>query len=323
MLQRQDQGGISSTPNCVPETPFSPPLAPKVQTEAPVAQMSYKQSLRTFLQEPRTEPELMDEEVSDDDEINEDDDPACPRIRVTKEEKARLRRPWRRSLIIKLLGKQIGYNFLLRRLQTMWKPEGNMEIIDLDNDYYLARFENKLDYDFATFEGPWIIMDHYLVVQEWRPNFNPHSNEIEKLLVWARLPTLPIEYFEDDFLQKIGDKIGRTIKVDGTTSPVSRGKFARVCVEINITKPLLSKYTLGEMVWPIEYEGIHLICFNCGIYGHRQDQCGGRVETTTNDEGRQEGAPMAMEDDGNTMYRPALRQSKETRPLVGKERFGS
>nr|GLL29928.1 uncharacterized protein LOC109179535 isoform X2 [Ipomoea trifida]GMD04025.1 uncharacterized protein LOC109179535 isoform X2 [Ipomoea batatas] len=38
MLQRQDQG-MSLTPDCVPETPFSPPLAPKVQTEAPVAQI--------------------------------------------------------------------------------------------------------------------------------------------------------------------------------------------------------------------------------------------------------------------------------------------
>ena len=42
----------------------------------------------------------MDEVVSDKDEDNceeEDDDPFCPTIKVTTEEKKRLRRPWRQN----------------------------------------------------------------------------------------------------------------------------------------------------------------------------------------------------------------------------------
>lgn len=54
---------------------------------------------------------------------------------------------------------------------------------------------------------------------------------------------------------------------------VSRGRFARMCIEVNITKPLLSKFKLRRRVRCIEYEGIHLICFKCGVYGHRAEQC--------------------------------------------------
>lgn len=61
--------------------------------------------------------------------------------------------------------------------------------------------------------------------------------------------------------------------MDNVTSLVSKGKFARVCIEIDISKPLLSKFTLDWKLWPIVYEGIHLVCFNCGLYGYRQDQC--------------------------------------------------
>lgn len=126
----------------------------------------------------------------------------------------------------------------------MWKPESPFELITLDFDYYLAKFEALNDYEFAKFEGPWMIMDHYLVVQEWKPNFDPRDDRTEQLLVWVRFPMLPIEYFEDEFLIKIGKNVGRPVKVDNTTSLVSKGKFARVCVEIDFSKPLLSKFTL-------------------------------------------------------------------------------
>lgn len=124
-------------------------------------------------------------------------------------------------------------------------------------------------------------------------------------------------------MQKIGDKIGRTIKVDGTTILISRGKFARVCVEIDITKPLLSKYTLGEMKWSIEYEGIHLVYFNCGIYGHKQEQCDAGRELNERDEGMQEPEPMAAENNGNNLYTPALRKTRESKLLVGEEKYGT
>lgn len=109
--------------------------------------------------------------------------PNYPIIRVTKEEKERLRRPWKRTLIVKVLGRKVGYTFLLQRLQKLWKPEANFDLIAIDQDYFLAKFDALSDYEFAKFEGPWIILGHYLTVQEWRPNFFPHKNKLDKLLV--------------------------------------------------------------------------------------------------------------------------------------------
>lgn len=88
---------------------------------------------------------------------------------------------------------------------------------------------------------------------------------MDRLLVWVRFPSIPIEYFDEDFLMKIAKQIGRPVKMDTTT---------RICVEVDLSKPLLSKFTLAGEVLPIEYEGIQLVCFKCGIYGHKQGQCG-------------------------------------------------
>ncbi|XP_019197739.1 PREDICTED: uncharacterized protein LOC109191568 [Ipomoea nil] len=182
-------------------------------------------------------------------------------IKVTKEEKERLRRPWRRSLILRVLGRTVSYSYLHQRLTRMWKPEAVFDLIALNNDFFIGKFESLRDYDTAKFGGPWMILDHYVTVQEWEPNFDTRNRKTQKILAWICFPAIPIEYFDDEFLKKIGKTIGRPVRIDTTTSLASIGKFARVCVELDITKPLVSKFVLHEADWPIEYEGIHLICF--------------------------------------------------------------
>lgn len=95
---------------------------------------------------------------------------------ITKEEKARIRRPSHRSLIVQVLGRRVSYSYLNQRMKAMWKPEGTMDLIALNDDYYVVKFEMLWDYEFAKFEGPWMILGHYLIVQEWIPNFDPSTN---------------------------------------------------------------------------------------------------------------------------------------------------
>ena len=56
-----------------------------------------------------------DELISEDEEDDSDEevDLDCPTIRVS-EEKVRIRVPWKRTMIIKLLGRSIGYHLLLK-----------------------------------------------------------------------------------------------------------------------------------------------------------------------------------------------------------------
>ncbi|XP_073273316.1 uncharacterized protein [Primulina huaijiensis] len=184
------------------------------------------------------------------------------------------------------MGRSIGYNYIFRRIEALWKPKAPIDLVALDNDYFIVRFASIDDYYYAKFGGPWMVMDHYLIAKEWSPNFDPLSDNTNKLLIWVRFPCLLVEYYDKELLMKIGRKIGRPIRVDQATSLVSRGKFARICVEVDITKPLLAKFMLRRKVRRIEYEGIHMVCFTCGVYGHHQGDCpeievGKNLDTTT------------------------------------------
>ncbi|KAL2927601.1 LINE-1 retrotransposable element ORF2 protein [Bienertia sinuspersici] len=82
-----------------------------------------------------------------------------------------------------------------------------------------------------------------------------------------------IEYFDSNFLHCVGSKIGKVIKVDKTTATAERGQFTRICVEIYLSKPLLSKFWLKGKIWKIQYEGLRLICYNCGKINHKDENC--------------------------------------------------
>ncbi|XP_019150075.1 PREDICTED: uncharacterized protein LOC109146859 [Ipomoea nil] len=127
--------------------------------------------------------------------------------------------------------------------------------------------------EFAMYEGPWMVLDHYLIVKPWEPDFDPMNDDTEMVLVWVRIPCIPVEYYDIILFRKLGNRIGRIVRVDQATSLVSRGKFARICVEIDMRKPLISKFTYKEKVRHMAYEGIHLVCFSCGFYEYAKEAC--------------------------------------------------
>ncbi|CAN1177622.1 hypothetical protein LINPERHAP2_LOCUS33198, partial [Linum perenne] len=82
-------------------------------------------------------------------------------------------------------------------------------------------------------------------------------------------PGSPVGVFYCTILTITGNRIRKTIGLDQTTLEGSHGNFAHICVEVDLSKPLLSKYCLRR----IEYEGLHLTCYFCGCYGYGQDAC--------------------------------------------------
>lgn len=42
---------------------------------------------------------------------------------------------------------------------------------------------------------------------------------------------------------------------------------------MDLTKPLLAKFKFRNQVQRIEYEGLHLVCCGCGVYGHKKEEC--------------------------------------------------
>ncbi|KAK8549140.1 hypothetical protein V6N11_017834 [Hibiscus sabdariffa] len=62
-----------------------------------------------------------------------------------------------RTVVIKLLGRQIRYNTFHAWLYDLWKPSQPFRLMDIENDYFLASFRTHYDYLNAISSGPWDI----------------------------------------------------------------------------------------------------------------------------------------------------------------------
>lgn len=103
-----------------------------------------------------------------------------------------------------------------------------------------------------------MILDYYFILKECTLDFDLSTYTKEKILVWIRFPCLPVEYYREEFHMKVGEKVDRLVQVDLTTNMVSRVKFSRMCIEIDITKPFLRKFKIKKCTRKNKYEGIPL-----------------------------------------------------------------
>ena len=122
-------------------------------------------------------------------------------------------------------------------------------------------------------KGLWFIGEHFLSIRPWEPYFKPSSANVSSVAVWIRLNELPIEFYNAEALYQIGKAIGNVLRVDTHTSSKTRGRFACLCVQVDVDKPLINTVLIGRFEQVVTYEGIHRMCFSCGRMGHRRESC--------------------------------------------------
>lgn len=72
---------------------------------------------------------------------------------------------WKRCMIVKVLGRQIPISVLHRKLRELWKPKGEMYVMDFPRQFFMVRFELEEEYLAALTGGPWRVFGNYLMVR--------------------------------------------------------------------------------------------------------------------------------------------------------------
>ncbi|KAH7862251.1 hypothetical protein Vadar_002053 [Vaccinium darrowii] len=223
------------------------------------------------------------DEDDPDEEDDADDEEEIDGIPVVKLPKSLLkysRQPWKNAVIVKPIGYPIGYKALCTKVRSIWDIQGDFSALEIGMGFVVFKFDMASDRAHVLTAGPWIINDQYITVREWEPRFKPDEAEEIKTAVWVRFPNFPLEYYYEKNMFRIARRIGRPIRADSTTVETDRGRYARVCVEIDLSKPVKSKIIIEGKVYCVEYEHIPLMCFGCGRIGHRRDQCTWGSKTT-------------------------------------------
>ncbi|GAU48589.1 hypothetical protein TSUD_405790 [Trifolium subterraneum] len=171
--------------------------------------------------------------------------------------------PWKDALVVKLLGKHLRYNIMKNKLKNVWKLMGGIELMDVRSSFYMVKFDGEEDKNKVINGGPWMIYDHYFVMRQWTPSFNASTTKIDKTMVWIRIPSLNLAFYDESVLWALASMVGNPIKVDLQTLKVARGRFARMCVEVDLTKPVVGRVGING-----EWYHVHCTC-NKDILEHQ------------------------------------------------------
>lgn len=98
--------------------------------------------------------------------------------------------------------------------------------------------------------------------------------------------------------------LGNLVRVDLATLRFQCARFARICVEVNLTKPLKGSVKINGERYYVAYEGLSNICSGCGIYGHLVHNCPKRLTEQAMEKKAEKAAEKARSSDSGQTRAP-------------------
>ncbi|XP_057851710.2 uncharacterized protein LOC131061871 [Cryptomeria japonica] len=151
-------------------------------------------------------------------------------------------------------------------------PEGEMEIMMLENNYFMLTF-NCMEVCNRVFEGgPYFYNQVGLFIKPWHAGFNPSEELPNKVVVWVHLPCVPMECYRGDVLRMLAALLGKPVGSSTQTLGRKAMAFSRICVEIDLSKhlPNAIDMSVGSYSWvqQLDYETLPFRCHLYHDYGH-------------------------------------------------------
>lgn len=217
-----------------------------------------------------------------------------------------------------LIGKFLGFWPTERALQgwiaSKWKPKGQITLQLGPKGFFTAIFHCVEDRVRIFEGGSYFFNSSGLYLTEWKPRFNPDKEDFSWAPVWIRMYSLPAEYWKEETLADIGNKLGTFIRVAAETKTRKYTSYARICVLMHLTNALADTVKLYhddyEWTQSLDYEHIPFRCRKCHEHGHLFRDCPLNVQS------KAAAAGSEMDSEGFIKIPNRCRHAKKSQPAI-------
>nr|XP_027062778.1 uncharacterized protein LOC113689154 [Coffea arabica] len=213
---------------------------------------------------------------------------------------------------------------------TMEELRKFFKTLDLKAEFSVGLLDHRhviiclnAEHDFHRIWGRhlWYVLGCPMRVFKWTTSFHVHK-EPSLVPVWFSLPKLPLHLFHKECLFHVVSPLGRPLFMDAATRSLSRPSVARVCVEVDLVKPLPSRVWVGlgsgedDGFWQaLVPEKLPHYCRFCFRQGHEESAC--RAKHPEHREAAAGGRVIGSSGSGQTVKRTWELISKIQREVVG------
>ncbi|XP_056695259.1 uncharacterized protein [Spinacia oleracea] len=167
---------------------------------------------------------------------------ACLQVNEVASESAK----WASSVILYVVGDQPTLKYINTFIEKNWNCVTQPEVLLHNDGYFVIRFGTLNERNEVLFLGPYTIANKPVIVKAWTSDFDFNSEILKVVPLWIQLPNFPLNCWGTDSLSRIGSALGTPLFADECTSKQSRISFARMLVEIDVTRPIMQKVMVQE-----------------------------------------------------------------------------
>ncbi|KAK6163123.1 hypothetical protein DH2020_002964 [Rehmannia glutinosa] len=165
--------------------------------------------------------------------------------------------------------------------KRLWSPKGSFSCKSIHDNICIFSFDNLLDKKKVLASTPWLFDRYLLVLHDAVADINPSEINYSHCDFWVQLHHLPLGLMNKEFAKIAGNSIGRFLETDTDAFGSVMGKYIRIKVNIDITKPLhrvihADVHGQKRAIY-LKYERLPDFCFHCGIIGHVFRDCETRI----------------------------------------------
>ncbi|KAK1259845.1 hypothetical protein QJS04_geneDACA021421 [Acorus gramineus] len=148
---------------------------------------------------------------------------------------------WNLAVVGYVIGKTPIYTPFLQFFIKLWKPKGELKLFLKGNGFFIVKFFLEEDLRKVLEGGMWSMDNRPFIIQRWTPSVRMEQERLTSLPIWIKFPHLPVHLWTKECLGKLASVVGTTLYLDTATQRGISISFARICVEIEASKPFLTQ----------------------------------------------------------------------------------
>ncbi|XP_050222721.1 uncharacterized protein LOC126672813 [Mercurialis annua] len=189
------------------------------------------------------------------------------------------------SLIGKIMStKRVNREGFIQTVSYLWRTKEPLTVEAVGMNLFVFHFGAQEDRRRVLAGGPWNYLEKLIVLEVPTGLGDYNSMAFDQASFWVQIHNLPLMCLSKEAGRSLGANLGLVEEVDPGASGDCTGRYIRVRVKMNITKPLKRGLkvkvddkgnTVMAVLW---YERLPDLCYQCGIIGHPLLECPKRSE---------------------------------------------
>ncbi|GLJ17002.1 hypothetical protein SUGI_0294130 [Cryptomeria japonica] len=129
-------------------------------------------------------------------------------------------------IICRFIGPRLDRKKITEWIENTWQTPQITKF--MSKGFFIVVFAIEEEHQKILEGGLWTITTKPLYINKWYRNFNSLKNEPYDKPIWIRLNNLPMEYWTEESLEKIGKSLGTLIEIDADIATGDSYLYARV-----------------------------------------------------------------------------------------------